>query len=217
MEPIKVAIIEDNRYLREGMTSLLNFTQGFQCVGAYPDATDIVYNIRRAAPQVVLMDIDLPSKMNGIDATQQLRATFPDIYILIQTIFEDENRICQAIDAGAAGYVLKNIPPTKLLEAIADTAAGGASMSPPIAKKMMELLRKSKLTSVLSPKTKSNTQQLTKCQLKVAESIATGKSYKMVAEDLGITVDAIKFHLKNIYAILEIDNRYELADALKKV
>ncbi|MEN9610446.1 MAG: hypothetical protein RLZZ628_1260 [Bacteroidota bacterium] len=213
METIKVAIVEDNRFLREGLTSLVNFTNGFQCVGSYPDATDIAFHIRRTAPQVVLMDIDLPSKMNGIEATRHLKSEFPSLSILIQTIFEDESKICQAINAGAAGYVLKNTPPAKLLEAIADTAAGGAPMTPSIAKKMMDILRKAKISIEEAPNIKC---KLTTCQQKVAEGIVQGKSYKMIAEELKKSVDAVKFHLKNIYAILEIDNRYDLAEALKK-
>jgi DNA-binding NarL/FixJ family response regulator len=213
METIKVAIVEDNRFLREGLTSLINLTNGFQCVGAYPDATDIAFHIRRTAPQVVLMDIDLPSKMNGIEATMHLKSEFPALFILIQTVFEDESKICQAIHAGAAGYVLKSTPPTKLLEAIADTAAGGAPMTPSIAKKMMDIVRNAKISIGDSPKLKC---KLTVCQQKVAEGIAQGKSYKMIAEELKKSVDVIKFHLKNIYSILDIDNRYDLAEALKK-
>ncbi|MEN9612592.1 MAG: hypothetical protein RLZZ628_3406 [Bacteroidota bacterium] len=213
MENIKVAIVEDNRFLREGLTSLVNLTKGFQCVGAYSDATDIAFHIRRTAPQVVLMDIDLPSKMNGIEATKHLKSEFPSLFVLIQTIFEDESKICQAIHAGAAGYVLKTTPPTKLLEAIADTAAGGAPMTPSIAKKMMDLLRKAKVSIEETPKIKC---KLTVCQQKVAEGILQGKSYKKIAEELKKSVDAVKFHLKNIYAILEIDNRYDLAEALSK-
>jgi DNA-binding NarL/FixJ family response regulator len=213
MEPIKVAIIEDNRLLREGLTSLINLTNGFQCVGAYPDATDIAFHIRRTAPQVVLMDIELPSKMNGIEATIHLKSEFPTLFILIQTILEDESKICQAINAGAAGYVLKGIPPAKLLEAIAETAAGGASLTPCIAKKIMNIIRNAKISMEDKPNIK---YKLTICQQKVAEGIAQGKSYKNIAEELNKSVDVVKFHLKNIYAILGIDNRYDLAEAFKK-
>jgi DNA-binding NarL/FixJ family response regulator len=213
MEIIKVAIVEDNRFLREGLTSLINLTNGFQCVGAYPDATDIAFHIRRTAPQVVLMDIDLPSKMNGIEATRHLKSEFPALFILIQTVFEEESKICQAINAGAAGYVLKSMPPAKLLEAIADTAAGGAPMTPSVAKKIMDMVRNAKISMEDAPKIKC---KLTACQQKVAEGIAQGKSYKMIAEELKKSVDVIKFHLKNIYSILDIDNRYDLAEALKK-
>ena len=208
MNPIKVAIVEDNHYLREGLMQLINGTQGFKCVGAFADATDIVHNIRRADPQVILMDVDLPSKMNGAEATFQIKEAMPDIFIIIQTVFEDKTKIFQAIKAGASGYLLKNTPPAKLLEAIQDVVSGGSPMTPTIAYKALEMFRKA---DIPTPYENSDSlRQLTDRQKEVLESIVRGKSYKMIAEEFYISVDTVKFHVKNIYDILQIHSRYEL-------
>jgi DNA-binding NarL/FixJ family response regulator len=208
MNLIKVAIVEDNHYLREGLMQLINGSPGFTCVGAYPDATDIVYNIRRAGPQVVLMDIDLPSKMNGIEATFQLKEHFPHIFIIIQTVFEDKTKLFQAIKSGASGYLLKNTAPSKLLEAIQDVILGGSPMTPTIAHKTLEMFRQA---DIASPFETPSLAQLTLRQKEILEGIVKGKSYKMVAEELSITTDTVKFHVKNIYEILQIHSRHELA------
>ena len=208
MNPIKVAIVEDNHYLREGLMQLVNGTQGFKCVGAFPDATDIVHNIKRAEPQVILMDIDLPSKMNGIEATFQIKEHFPDIFIIIQTVFEDKTKIFQAIKGGASGYLLKNTPPSKLLEAIQDVMAGGSPMTPTIAYKTLEMFRQA---DIASPYETPSVAQLTEKQKAILEGIVKGKSYKMIGEENFIALDTVKFHVKNIYEILQIHSRHELA------
>jgi DNA-binding NarL/FixJ family response regulator len=213
MNPIKVAIVEDNHYLREGLMQLINGTQGFKCVGAFPDATDIAHNIRRSEPQVILMDIDIPSKMNGIEATFQLKELFPAIFIIIQTVFEDKTKIFQAIKSGASGYLLKNTPPAKLLEAIQDVVAGGSPMTPSIAYKALEMFRQADISS---PQTAPSLSQLTERQKEILEGIVKGKSYKLIAEELFITVDTVKFHVKNIYEILQIHSRHELAERFRK-
>ena len=213
MNPIKVALVEDNDYLREGLVQLINGTPGFKCVGAFPDASDIVHHIRCAAPHVVLMDIDLPSKTNGIEATFQLKEAFPDVFILIQTVFEDKTKIFQAIKAGASGYLVKNTPPAKLLEAIQDVVAGGSPMTPSIAYKALEMFRQADI-----PTPYGNTpsvSELTERQKKILENIVKGKSYKMIAEALFISIDTVKFHVKNIYEILQIHSRYELITRFK--
>jgi DNA-binding NarL/FixJ family response regulator len=215
MNTIKVAIVEDNLYLREGLMQLINGTQGYRCVGAFADATDIIHNIKRVAPQVILMDIDLPSKMDGIDATFQIKEVFPDIFIIIQTVFEDKTKIFQAIKAGASGYLLKNTPPTKLLEAIQDVVSGGSPMTPSIAYKALEMFRQANIPSPHNKKTPL-ISQLTERQNEILESIVKGKSYKMIAEELFISVDTVKFHVKNIYEILQIHSRFELINQFKK-
>jgi DNA-binding NarL/FixJ family response regulator len=136
MENIKVAIVEDNPFLREGLIYLMNGTLGFQCVGAYPDAENIVHHIGQDAPDIVLMDIGLPNKMNGIEATRHLKAHFPKLSILIQTVREDSFSIFSAFKAGASGYLLKNLPPNQLLQTIRETVEGHLpKMLPHIAQK----------------------------------------------------------------------------------
>jgi DNA-binding NarL/FixJ family response regulator len=212
MEIIKVAIVEDNHYLREGLTQLINGSQGFKCVGSFADATDIVHHIRSVEPQVILMDIDLPSKMNGVEATFQIKAVFPEILVIIQTVFDDKSKIFQAIKAGASGYLLKTTPPIKLLEAIQDVVAGGSPMTPSIAFKALEMFREATMSTPLDTPSVSG---LTERQKAILERIVKGNSYKMIAEELFITVDTVKFHVKNIYDTLQIRSRHELSARFK--
>jgi DNA-binding NarL/FixJ family response regulator len=213
MNPIKVAIIEDNHYLREGLMQLINGTQGYKCVGAYPDASDVLHNIRRTEPHVILMDIDMPHKMNGIEATFQIKEQFPHIFTIIQTTFEDKGKILQAIRVGASGYLLKNTPPAKLLEAIQDVVAGGSPMTPAIVNKALEMLRES---NIATPFDTPSLSRLTERQKEILEGIVKGKSYKAIADELYITTDTVKFHVKNIYEILQIHSRHELAARFRK-
>jgi DNA-binding NarL/FixJ family response regulator len=213
MNPLKVAIVEDNHYLREGLMQILNGTLGFTCVGAYPDATDIVHHIRRSEPHVIIMDIDLPSKMDGIEATFHIKEAFPAIFIIIQTVFEDKTKIFQAIKAGASGYLLKNTMPARLLEAIQDVMAGGCPMSPSIAYKTLEMFRQA---DIPTPYNHASLAQLTERQKEILERIVTGKSYKIIAEELFISIDTVKFHVKNIYEILQVNSRFELMSQFKR-
>jgi DNA-binding NarL/FixJ family response regulator len=208
MDLIKVAIIEDNHYLREGLTQLINGTQGFKCVGAYADASDVLHHIRISEPQVILMDIDLPSKMDGVEATFQIKAAFPSIFVIIQTVFDDKTKIFQAIKAGASGYLLKTTPPAKLLEAIQDVMSGGSPMTPSIAYKALEMFRQADISAPSAPPSVS---ELTERQKAILERIVKGNSYKLIAEELFVSVDTVKFHVKNIYEILQIHSRHELA------
>jgi DNA-binding NarL/FixJ family response regulator len=208
MSLIKVAIIEDNHYLREGLTQLINGTQGFKCVGAFADASDVLHHIRMSEPEVVLMDIDLPSKMDGVEATFRIKEAFPKIHVIIQTVFDDKSKIFQAIKAGASGYLLKTTPPSKLLEAIQDVMAGGSPMTPSIAHKALEMFRQANIAAPCAPPSVS---ELTERQNAILERIVKGNSYKLIAEELFISVDTVKFHVKNIYETLQIHSRHELA------
>jgi DNA-binding NarL/FixJ family response regulator len=212
MNPIKVAIVEDNHYLREGLAQLINGSPGFKCVGTFPDATDIVHQIRRADPHLILMDIDLPSKMNGIEATFHIKEQMPHIFIVIQTVFEDKTKIFQAIKAGASGYLLKNTSPLKLLDALQDVVSGGSAMTPTIAYKALEMFRHA---DIATPYETPSVAQLTERQKEILEGIVKGKSYKMIAEENFIALDTVKFHVKNIYEILQIHSRHELAARFK--
>ncbi len=208
MNRLKIAIIESNRYLRESLTQLINDTQGMKCVGAFLDATDIVYHIHRTLPEVVLMDMDLSSKMGGIEAVFQIKEHFPNIFIIIQTVCEDKVKLLQAIKAGASGYLVKNTPPMKILEAIQDVVAGGVPMAPMIANTVLEMFRQ---THIAPPCHKAALEEeLTVRQKEILDCIIKGKSYKSIAEELFISVDTVKFHAKNIYDILQIHSRPEL-------
>src|SRR4051794_37102904 len=129
---IRVAIFEDNKLVRDALVAILNGTPGYTCCGAYADAQLISSKIKSCSPDVVLMDIEMPG-LSGIEATRILMKDFPDVKVLIQTVFNDNEKIFQALSAGASGYVLKNDPPAKQIEAIHEVFNGGAPMSPSIA------------------------------------------------------------------------------------
>ena len=207
---ISVAIFEDNYLLRDGYYQLINGMPGFTCVGAYDNASDLLFKIKRSEPEVVLMDIDMPG-INGIEAVRIIKENYPTIHIIMQTVFEDDDKIFRAIRAGAGGYLLKKIPPSKILEAISEVYNGGAPMTPSIAGKTLGLFR-----SGLKPLPDKKQVNLNQRQTEILESIVKGMSYKLIAEKLFISVDTVRYHVKNIYEILQVHSRFELISKQRK-
>jgi len=138
---IRVAVFEDNKIVRDSFEAILNGTEGFACTGSFSSCNDLRHDIERSQPDVVLMDIEM-NGMNGIDATKKIRQDYPAIKILIQTVFEDDEKIFAALCAGASGYMIKKTSPAKLIEAIHEVYYGGAPMSPGIATKVLQLFEK---------------------------------------------------------------------------
>jgi DNA-binding NarL/FixJ family response regulator len=207
---ITVAIFEDNYLLRDGYYQLINGTQGFSCVGAFDSATDLEFKLRRCHPDVVLMDIDMPG-VNGIEAVKVIKARFPAIHVIMQTVFEDEDKIFHAILAGAEGYILKKIPPARMLEAIAEVYSGGAPMTPSVASKTLKLFR-----SAVRPLPEASDQGLTDRQKEILECIVSGMSYKLIADKLFVSIDTVRYHVKNIYQVLHVHSRFELLNKQKR-
>jgi len=207
---ISVAIFEDNYLLREGYFQLINGMPGFTCTGAFDNATDLLFKINRSEPDVVLMDIDMPG-INGIEAVRIIKDNFPHMHVIMQTVFEDDDKIFRAIQAGAGGYLLKKIPPTKILEAISEVYQGGAPMTPSIAAKTLQLFRTGIKPLPVKPQT-----QLNERQTEILEYIVTGMSYKLIAEKLFISVETVRYHIKNIYEILQVHSRFELISKQRK-
>ncbi len=206
---IKVALFEDNALLRDSLFQLINGSEGFICTGAFPDCSDLIRKVESADPDVILMDIDLPG-MNGIEAVGKINQTHPEIMIIMQTVFNDNERIFQSITAGASGYLLKNTSPARILESIREAATGGAPMTPSIAHKILEVFRSRK--PALPAKEQS---QLNDRQKEILECIFNGMSYKLIAEKLFISVDTVRYHVKNIYEILHVHSRDELISKVK--
>lgn len=200
---ISVAVFEDNKHLREVFQLLLNNTSGFTCAGAYPDCSNIIDDITVSPCDVVLMDIEMPG-MNGIEATKLVKENFPEVHILIQTVFYEDEYIFNAICAGASGYILKSTTPAGYLEAITEVHAGGSPMTPGIARKVLELFKTN-----LQPVAPAKDYSLTNQEKKVLQLLVAGKSYKLIAADLFVSVDTVKSHVSNIYSKLHVHSGTE--------
>jgi DNA-binding NarL/FixJ family response regulator len=200
---IRVAIFEDNKHLRETFLFLLNTSEGFTCTGAYADCSTMLEDISQNPCDVALMDIEMPG-MSGIEATHLLKKHFPKISILIQTVFFEDEYIFNAICAGASGYILKSTTPDGYLEAIRDVQAGGSPMTPGIARRVLELFK-----DKLQPATPVHEYDLTIQEKKVLKLLVEGKSYKLIAADLFVSIDTVKTHIRNIYSKLHVHSGTE--------
>ena len=202
MQQIKVAIFEDNKHLRESLYYLINGTEGFVCIGAFPDSNDLLFQLKKSLPDVVLMDIEMPG-MNGIEAVKIIKQQFPTVHVLMQTIFHDDDNIFNAICAGASGYILKTTSPAGYIEAIKDVYNGGSPMTGSIARRVLELFQKN-----ITPASNED-YQLTPKEKEILQQLVKGKSFKMIADTIGATYETVRTHMKNIYAKLHVNSNTE--------
>jgi DNA-binding NarL/FixJ family response regulator len=206
---IRVAIVEDQRETREGLSFLINNTDGFECRHVYASMESAMEGIGTNPPRVALVDIGLPG-LSGIDGVRILRERYPSIAPVLLTVYKDDDRIFQAICAGACGYLLKTTPPSRLLEAVKEIAEGGAAMSPEVAIRVVELFRKTQAPGLsaagLSPQ-----------ELRLLKLLTQGHQNKTAAAELGISVHTVSFHLRSIYEKLHVHSRSEaVARALRE-
>ena len=205
---IRVTIFEDNNSLRNGLYQLINGSDGFTCVGAFEDCLNLVKNIEDTKPDVVLMDIEMPG-INGIEAVGILHEKYPDLKVLMQTIFEDSDKIFNSILAGASGYILKNTSPSRFLDFIKETYEGGAPMSPSVATKVLKIVAQSS-----SPKV--NTFNLSQREREILSCLVKGMSYKLIADACFISIDTVRGHIRSIYEKLHVHSKGEaVATAIK--
>ncbi len=205
---IKVAIIEDRREIREGLATLIGFTDGFECVGKYGSMEEAIASLRHRAPDVVLSDIGLPG-MDGIEGVKILKETYPNLTILMLSVYEDNERIFEALCAGAVGYLLKKTPPAKILESLREAIAGGSPMSPEVARKVITIFKDYR------PPEKVD-YNLTPHELRLLKLLVEGHSYKTAALELRVSVNTVSFHLKSIYEKLQVHSKSEaVAKALQ--
>ena len=198
---IKVGIVEDNKTVREGFETLLNRTPGFQCVCACGTVGDALKRIPKSQPEVVLMDIQLPDA-TGVECTAKLKQMMPAVQIVIVTVYEDSERIFQALRAGACGYILKRAQPEAVIDAVKEAYEGGVPMTPEIARKVIGQFRQQAAAA-------TQVEGLTDREREVLELVMQGLGNKAVADRLGVTIAAVKWHLQHIYEKLHVHSRTE--------
>ncbi len=207
---IKVAIIEDNNTIREGLAALINGTTGYSCVGSYGDCESFLSKLSTLDVDVVLMDIGLPG-MSGIDGIAKAKKIKPELNILMLTVYEDSQSVFKALCAGACGFLVKKTPPSRLLDAIKDASEGGAPMSSLIARQVINVFRQSQGKA---PEEKTN---LSSREIEVLTSLSNGNNYQEIADRLFISVDTVRHHIRNIYRKLHVHSQSEaVAKAIRK-
>ncbi len=208
---IKVAIIEDNNTIREGLAALINGTPGYSCVGAYQDCESFLHKLMTMDVNVALMDIGLPG-MSGIDGIARAKKVKPELNILMLTVYEDSQSVFKALCAGACGYLVKKTPPTRLLEAIKDAFEGGAPMSSLIARQVITVFQQNQ-----GLYSKGDDTELSAREREVLVSLAEGNNYQEIADRLFISVDTVRHHIRNIYRKLHVHSQSEaVAKAIRK-
>jgi DNA-binding NarL/FixJ family response regulator len=199
---IKIAIVEDDRTTREGLETVINLAAGFQCVGACMTAEDALLLLPAQAPEVVLMDIQLP-KMSGVECVAHLKELLPSVQVIMVTVYEDPDRIFCALRAGACGYLLKRSTPEQIVAAIRDVRQGGVPMSSEIARKVIAHFQEQETAA-------SDVENLSAREREVLDLVVRGLSNKEIVGRLGISIEGVRWHLRNIYHKLHIHSRTEV-------
>lgn len=198
---VTVSIVDDDCDLTEKIAAYLNKSDRYRFLSCYTSAEEALTHLPQDRPDVVLMDINLGS-MNGIECVRQLQTFLPKTPVVMLTVFEDTGKIFSAITAGASGYLLKRMPPAKLLDAIAEVVVGGSPMSAPIARKVIQMLK-----SVPAPA--DDNMNLSDREREVIDGMAAGKPYKEIADQLGVSVHTVRSYIRRIYEKLHVRTRTE--------
>lgn len=205
-------IVEDQRDVREGLTVLINGTPGFSCTRSYRTMDEALHSMMTVTdnwPDVILTDIALPG-MSGIEGIGILRKQFSDLPILALTVYDSDDKVFDALCAGASGYLLKNTPPARLLESLQEVAGGGAPMSPEVARRVVRLFREFRPA-------KEAGYHLTPQENELLRLLADGHHKKTAAQEMGISVNTVSFHLKHVYEKLQVHSKTEaVAKALRE-
>ncbi len=206
---IKVAIVEDNNTLRRSLSNLLNQSGEMECVASLENLLNVVSEFRKSLPDIVLMDIGLPN-ISGIEGVRTVKENFPKVQVLMFTVFEDDEKIFEAIKAGASGYLLKKSSSQEIIEAIRSLYFGGAPMSANIARKVIESFQ----DHTFHPK---QDFQLTTRETEILHSLIEGMSYKKLAEKYFISISTVRTHIRHIYEKLHVNSKSQaVAKMLKK-
>ncbi len=205
-DPIRVAIYEDNTGLREILASIIRESEEFELAGEFGHCLDVVQNTKVFTPNVIIMDIDMPGR-SGIEGVRELKLHYPEVEVIMNTGFEDDDKIFDALKAGATGYLLKKNSLAMLLTAIKDVKHGGAPISPSIARRVLQL-------PFASGKASDNTYNLTEREIEILKHLSKGLSYKMVAQEMIISIDTVRTYVKRIYDKLHV---HSITEAIHKV
>ncbi len=196
---IKVSIVEDSRGTRESLSELLSRAASLVCVGAHATAEEAIRQLPAEQPDVVLMDINLPG-MSGIECVARVKESLPQTQVLMLTTYEESDLIFDSLRNGASGYLLKNMPPAEIIQAIEQVHAGGSPMSMQVARKVVSYFQQ-----IRQPK--SQVEQLTKREQEILALLAKGYLYKEIADHLGITLSTVRAHLHTVYEKLHVQSR----------
>jgi DNA-binding NarL/FixJ family response regulator len=207
-DTLKVAIIEDRREIREGLGMLIGGTPGYVCTGSYRSMEEALDKIGHNLPNLVLSDIGLPG-MDGIEGIRILKERYPQLLVLMLSVYDDDDRIFDALCAGACGYLLKKTAPARLIESLREAAAGGAPMSPEVARRVISLFRD------FRPPERAD-YQLTPHETRLLKLLVEGHNYKTAALELKVSVNTVSFHMRHIYEKLQVHSKSEaVAKALR--
>ncbi|MES2851168.1 MAG: response regulator transcription factor [Bacteroidota bacterium] len=193
---ISVVVYDDNAARRKSLEALLMLSDGVECIGSFTDCSTVLDDMESLKPSLVLMDIEMPN-VNGIEGVKKIKQYFPAIKIMMQTVFEDEEKIFAALQAGAEGYILKTASAEKIIQGIIDVNNGGAFMTPSVALRVMKHFNSTTVSA-------NNTIALTSKEKEVLKNLTEGLSYKMVADKMGISYFTVNSHVKKIYEKLQV-------------
>ena len=196
---ISVGIIEDNKYMREGWQTFIDYDEDLCVIGAWGSCEDAFESDEIKKADILIMDIGLPG-MTGIEGVKIVREKYPHIHMIMASVFDDDEHIFEAIKAGAVGYLMKKISPDGLIAAIKDAHAGGSPITPNIARKIIQTMH--------APNLKKE-EELSERELEILKELATGKSYAAIGKTIFLSVDGVRHHIRNIYQKLEVHSRSE--------
>jgi len=197
---IQVVIIEDNKYLREGWETFINFDTNMEIARVFGSCEEAFNSDAFEQCDVVLLDINLPG-MNGIEGLKIIKAKYPTLDVIMATIFDDDKYIFDALKAGAIGYLVKSVTPDELVAAIVEAHSGGSPMTPSIAKRVIKSLRPEKINN--------ENVRLNERELEILKALATGKSYKEIGKEIFLSIDGVRHHIRSVYNKLEVSSRSE--------
>jgi DNA-binding NarL/FixJ family response regulator len=201
--PKRITIVEDDSIIRNAFVTLIRQNKNYNVVNAYGDAESAIKNLKADEPDICLMDIELPG-MNGIVAISKIKAILPKTHVVVVTVYENDELVFKALCEGAAGYLTKNMPSSKLMDSLLELENGGAPMSTNIAR------------MVVSSFHRNRQSPLSNRELEVLELLASGKSYSTIADQLFVDKETVKSHIKNIYLKLEVHSKAEAIEKAKK-